>query len=82
MNPVGEVSCAAKSAFTFKNLVIGLFTLLGLAALADVLGLTDWLLRPVTSAKVWYARNKGRAASAVLVFATTAAATATNGLWL
>lgn len=46
MNPVGEVTSAAKSAFTLKNMLYILLSVVGLFLIFNLFGLTDWLLYP------------------------------------
>ena len=40
-----------KQVFTLKNILIGLGTFIVLAIIADMAGLTNWLLFPVSTAK-------------------------------
>lgn len=83
MNPVEQVSTAAKSAFTFKNMLLGLFTIMGLFLIFNLLGLTQWLVQP-KDAFVDLAKRKGwmKGAATIICFATCAGATATNALLL
>lgn len=78
MNPVDQVTSAAKSAFSLKNLLIALFSFVALAAIFDLLGKSEWLFKPFSSAKAKW----GKPAAVLICFATCAAATATNALML
>jgi hypothetical protein len=79
MNPASEITSAAKSAFSLKTLLVALFSFIAIAAIFDYFGVSEWLFKPFTKAKAKWGTP---AASAVLVFATMAAATATNALQL
>lgn len=83
MNPVGEVTNAAKSAFTLKNMLYILLSVVGLFLIFNLFGWTAWLVTP-RDAFVDLAKRKGwmKTASVVMCFATCAAATATNALML
>lgn len=78
MNPVSEVTSAAKSAFSLKNLLIALFSFIALAAIFDFFGKSEWLFKPFTMAKNKFSKT----VAVLIVFATTAAVTATNALML
>lgn len=56
-NPVAAVTSAAKSAFTVRNLALGLVTLLVVFAIAELLGITGWLLTPIASAKAKWGKK-------------------------
>lgn len=81
MNPVEEIKGAAKSAFTFKNFLYIMLSVMLLFFVASLFGKSSWLTDPWGSAKAAWEKNKAKA-SVLLVFATTAAATATNALSL
>lgn len=83
MNPVNEVTTAAKSAFTLKNMLYVLLSVMGLFLIFNLFGLTAYLVTP-KDAFADLAKRRGwiKTASVVMVFATCAAATATNALML
>lgn len=56
-NPISTVTSAAKSAISIKSAVGLFFGFLVVAAIMDALGLTQWLLQPVTAAKAWNAKR-------------------------
>ncbi len=81
MNPVEEIKGAAKSAFTYKNFLYILLSVMLLFLVASIFGFTGWVTDPWGKAKAAWEKNKAKT-SALLVFAVTAAATATNALSL
>lgn len=81
MNPVTEIKDAAKSAFTLKNFLYILLSVALLFLVASIFGFTQWVVDPWGQAKAAWEKNKSKA-GVILVFATTAAATATNALSL
>lgn len=50
-NPINQVTSAARSAFSVRNLLIALFSFVALAAIFDFFGKSAWLIQPFTSAK-------------------------------
>ena len=83
MNPVNEVTTAAKSAFTLKNMLYVLLSVMGLFLIFNLFGWTAYLVTP-KDAFTDLAKRKGwiKGAAVVICFATCAAATATNALML
>lgn len=60
-NPISTVTGAAKSALTIRNILVLLFGLLALFAVADLLGKTSWITSPVST---WRASRGSKTSAA------------------
>ena len=63
MDATKTVTDAAKSAFTLKNVLLFIFSLLLIFLALDFFGMTGWILQPVTTFKDWNAKRKAKAAT-------------------
>lgn len=57
-NPVSTVTSAAKSAINLSNMLKLAVGFVVVAIVFDALGVTAWLIQPVTAFKAWQAKNK------------------------
>lgn len=59
-NPVNQITSAAKSAFTVKNILVLVLGLLAINAVLDLAGVSGWLWQPITTFKAWNAARANK----------------------
>ena len=60
-DPVNDLKSAAKSAFTFKNIAIGVFTLFAINVALELLGVGNAFWQPIAAFKAWNDKRKAAA---------------------